>query len=137
MTTRTGQHLVLEPATRSVALGRRWAVGQALRAHADDEAARRLELLTSEVLTNAVVHTRGDRRIAVCAEQHDGCLRVEVTDPDPTLPVVRPVRAGRPGGNGMRIVDALALRWGIDLHPGVVKTVWFETPVHVRSLVPA
>jgi hypothetical protein len=37
----------------------------------------------------------------------------------------------------MRIVDALALRWGIDLHPGVGKTVWFETPVHVRSLVPA
>jgi hypothetical protein len=52
-----------------------------------------------------------------------------VTDPDPTLPVVRPGRAGRIGGNGMRIVAALATRWGIDLHPGGGKTVWFETPV--------
>ncbi len=130
--TETSGRLVLDPAPRSVALGRRWAVREALRAHADAEAARTLELLTSEVLTNAVVHTRGDRPIAMCAEQHDGCVRVEVTDPDPTLPVVRPSRVGRPGGNGMRIVDALATRWGIDLHPGVGKTVWFETPVHAR-----
>ncbi|HEY0217405.1 MAG TPA: ATP-binding protein [Cellulomonas sp.] len=131
--TDTSGRLVLDPAPRSVAVGRRWAVREAQRAHADAESARTLELLTSEVLTNAVVHTRGDRRIAMCAERHDGCVRVEVTDPDPTLPVVRPVRAGRPGGNGMRIVDALATRWGIDLHPGVGKTVWFETPVHAEA----
>lgn len=122
-------HLVLEPAPRSVAVGRRWAVREALRAHADPETARTLELLTSEVLTNAVVHTRGDRRIAVHAARHDDCLRVEVTDPDPTLPLVQPLHVGRPGGNGMRIVAALAAHWGIDLHPGVGKTVWFETRV--------
>ena len=122
--------IVLEPDTRCVAAGRRWALRQAVRAHADAEASSTLELLTSEVLTNAVVHTRAHERIALTAHQGADCVRVEVTDTDVTLPVVRPGSAGRPGGNGMRIVDALATRWGIELHPGRGKTVWFEAAVH-------
>ncbi|WP_454050638.1 ATP-binding protein [Cellulomonas sp. Marseille-Q8402] len=127
--TRRPHRLVLEPEPGSVAEGRRWAVRQAERAHVSPEAARTVELLTSEVLTNAVVHTRGHRHIDLTAECHDDCVRVSVTDPDPTLPLVRPGSAGRAGGHGMRIVDALASRWGVDLHPGRGKTVWFETPV--------
>jgi anti-sigma regulatory factor (Ser/Thr protein kinase) len=122
-------HLVLDPAPGSVARGRRWAVRQAERAHADAEATRTVELLTSEVLTNAVVHTRAHRHIDLTAECRADRVRVSVTDPDPTLPVVRPGSPGRAGGHGMRMVDALASRWGIDLHPGAGKTVWFETPV--------
>lgn len=121
--------LVLDPAPGSVAAGRRWAVRQAERAHATAEATRTVELLTSEVLTNAVVHTRAHRHIRLTAECHDDCVRVEVTDPDPTLPLVKPGSTRRIGGQGMRLVDALASAWGIDLHPGVGKTVWFETPV--------
>jgi anti-sigma regulatory factor (Ser/Thr protein kinase) len=121
--------LVLDPEPHAVAEGRQWAAARATLAHASAEEAATVELLTSEVLTNAVVHTRAHRHIALTAECHDDCVRVTVTDPDPTLPVVRPGNAGRSGGNGMRIVDALASRWGIDLHPGRGKTVWFETPV--------
>ncbi len=128
MTERPGR-LVLDPAPGAVALGRRWAARQAARAHAGPDAARTVELLTSEVLTNAVVHTRTPRHIAVTTWCHDGCVHVAVTDPDPTLPVVRPGNPARVGGNGMRIVAALASRWGVDLHPGGGKTVWFETPV--------
>lgn len=130
MTEQHQDRIVLEPATASVAEGRRWAARQATDAHADAEAARTVELLTSEVLTNAVVHTRAHDDIALTAECHDDCVRVAVTDTDPTLPLVRPLSAGRAGGNGMRIVDALATRWGIELHPGRGKTVWFETPMH-------
>lgn len=121
--------LVLDPAPGAVAEGRRWAARQAARAHAAPDATRTVELLTSEVLTNAVVHTRAHRHIALTADCHDGCVRVEVTDPDPTLPVVRPGNPARAGGNGMRLVAALASRWGVDLHPGGGKTVWFETPM--------
>jgi anti-sigma regulatory factor (Ser/Thr protein kinase) len=128
--TEAHERLVLDPDTRCVAEGRRWALRQAVRAHADAEASSTLELLTSEVLTNAVVHTRAHERIALTAQQHDDCVRVEVTDTDVTLPVVRPGSAGRAGGNGMRIVDALASRWGVEVHPGRGKTVWFETLVH-------
>ncbi|TKR27022.1 ATP-binding protein [Cellulomonas hominis] len=119
--------LVLDPEPGSVATGRRWAAHEAEEAHATVEAARTVELLTSEILTNAVVHTRAHRRIAVTTDCHDGCVRVEVTDPDPTLPLVKPGNARRLGGHGMRLVDALATAWGIDLHPGRGKTVWFET----------
>jgi anti-sigma regulatory factor (Ser/Thr protein kinase) len=126
----TTDRIVLEPAAHSVAEGRRWAVRQAARAHADAEGARTLELLTSEVLTNAVVHTRAHRHIALTAECHDDCVRVAVTDEDSTLPLVRSSSTGRAGGNGMRIVDALASRWGIELHPGRGKTVWFEARTH-------
>ena len=129
--------LLLDPAPRSVATGRHWAVREAALAHATPEAARTVELLTSEVLTNAVVHTRPRRRLTMTAECREGCVRVGVTDPDPTLPLVRPARADQAGGNGMRIVAQLASRWGVDLHPGGGKTVWFETPVVPRGLRPA
>ncbi|MCG7284591.1 ATP-binding protein [Cellulomonas sp. ACRRI] len=119
--------LVLDPEPSSVATGRRWAAREAAEAHATTEEARTVELLTSEILTNAVVHTRAHRHIALTADCHDGCVRVEVTDPDPTLPLVKPGNARRLGGHGMRLVDALATAWGIDLHPGRGKTVWFET----------
>ncbi len=119
----------LDPSPASVAAGRRWARSEADLAHAGPDAAETLELLTSEVLTNAVVHTRARRRIALTAERRDDCVRVAVSDQDPTLPVVRPGSVARVGGNGMRLVAALASRWGIDLHPGGGKTVWFETPV--------
>lgn len=127
--------LVLPPDPGSIAAGRRWAAAQAERAHADDEVARVLELLTSELLTNAVVHTGATTPIRVVAEHGEDYVRVAVTDPDTTLPVVRPPSATRPGGNGMRIVAALADRWGVDVHPGVGKTVWFEA--RVATSVPA
>ncbi|GIG34669.1 ATP-binding protein [Cellulomonas pakistanensis] len=130
---RRPHRLVLDPEPGSVATGRRWAAHEAVLAHASDEAARTVELLTSEILTNAVVHTRAHRHIALTAECHHDCVRVEVTDPDPTLPLVRPGNARRIGGHGMRLVDALASAWGIDLHPGVGKTVWFEMPVAARG----
>ena len=112
--------LVLPPDPGSIAAGRRWAAAQAERAHADDEVARVLELLTSELLTNAVVHTGAPT-------------------PLPQLPphraanLPRPPSATRPGGNGMRIVAALADRWGVDVHPGVGKTVWFEARVSTSA----
>lgn len=125
--------LVLDPEPGSVAAGRRWAAHEAELGHATAEAARTVELLTSEILTNAVVHTRAHRHIALTAECHGDCVRVEVTDPDPTLPLVKPGNARRIGGHGMRLVDALATAWGIELHPGRGKTVWFETGTGARG----
>lgn len=96
-------------------------------------AQRTLELLSSELVTNAIVHTRARRPITVATTVHDGRLRMSVTDPDTTLPVVRPRNISRPGGDGLRIIDVLADRWGIDLHPGVGKTVWVETDLHAHG----
>lgn len=127
------ERLLLPADPSSIARARHWAASLARRVHAGPATERTVELLTSELLTNAVVHTGSHAPISVCAQLRDDAVRVAVTDTDPTLPVVRPTSPGRPGGNGMRIVDTLSSTWGVDLHPGVGKTVWFEAAVGSRS----
>jgi anti-sigma regulatory factor (Ser/Thr protein kinase) len=87
-------------------------------------------LLVSELVTNAVLHSRPPLRLlAVC----DGaCLRVEVHDGDrasaPTLRRTHDELAegdSAPGGRGLKLVEALASRWGSREYDGG-KLVWFE-----------
>ena len=83
-------------------------------------------LLTSELVTNAVVHGLGPLEMLI--EDDGDRLRVGVSDGEP----VRPVGPGPPdptveGGRGLLIVDRLADRWGSHTRrtpPG--KIVWFE-----------
>lgn len=82
-----------------------------------------LELLVSEVVTNAVHHAAAAPRI----EAHLGpdSVRVAVYDDDPTLPVHREPDAERPGGRGLHLLDRIASRWGAE-PTGDGKVVWFE-----------
>jgi anti-sigma regulatory factor (Ser/Thr protein kinase) len=80
-------------------------------------------VLVSELVTNAVLHTTREAELRVRLTD-DGTLRVEVRDHDPVAP--RPsASAGAHGGYGLRIVAAVADRWG---HTPVAdgKVVWFE-----------
>jgi anti-sigma regulatory factor (Ser/Thr protein kinase) len=82
----------------------------------------RLELVVSELASNAVIHaeTRFDVRLTIGEP-----IRVEVIDGSPIPPVVRhPVRLDL-GGRGLIIVDAAADRWGFDLVDDG-KVVWAE-----------
>ncbi len=80
-------------------------------------------LLTSELVTNAVLHASTVVEVAITID--DQRLRVEVYDDSPLLPVVRPLTPGATGGRGMPLVDALAHSWGVTPSPAG-KTVWFE-----------
>ena len=75
-------------------------------------------LLTSELVTNAVIHAESDIAVTVRGEQS---LRVEVSDESPEQ--VSPVRLG--DGRGLRLVDALAASWGVSPQRRG-KVVWFE-----------
>lgn len=98
----------------------------------DDRAlAADVELLVSELVTNAVLHASSAPRLAVRVESD--VVRVEVYDADPTLPVLRTPDAERAGGRGMHLVTSLATRWGAEPHEGG-KVVWFEVS---RSGTPA
>ena len=83
-------------------------------------------LLTSELVTNAVVHGRGPIQLLL-VEDGDR-LRIEVTDADPRLPD----GPGKPAdhdesGRGLLILDRLADRWGSHPRPTPPgKVVWFE-----------
>lgn len=94
------------------------------------------ELLTTELVTNAVQHPRGrgaadPSEIEVRLVRGDRVLRVEVWDRDQTaLPRLREPSGPPEGGMGLRLVATLASRWGSDtalLRHG--KAVWFELEI--------
>ncbi|WP_437025181.1 ATP-binding protein [Streptomyces sp. enrichment culture] len=81
------------------------------------------ELLTSELVTNALVHTDHDA-VLTATVGPDG-LYVEVRDFTAREPRPRPPDTDRTHGRGLALVEALADAWGIRAH-GVGKAVWFE-----------
>lgn len=92
---------------------------------------RIIELLTSEVVTNAVRYARGSIRLeAVLVD--DSVVRVETTDQVPTIPVVQSSDSLSEGGRGLVLVQELAARWGVDSSADR-KVVWFEVPISRRS----
>lgn len=83
------------------------------------------ELLISEVVTNAVVHTDSSEcTIEVVVD--DLVVRVEVEDSAPgALPRLLAPDDELFGGRGLHIVDATARRWGWEVG-ALTKLVWFE-----------
>ncbi|PAZ13786.1 hypothetical protein CLM62_22625 [Streptomyces sp. SA15] len=82
------------------------------------------ELLTSELVTNALIHT--DHDAVLTASVGPRGLRVEVRDfvarrPTPRVPNADDGTHGR----GLILVQSLADAWGVRAH-GVGKAVWFE-----------
>ncbi|WP_042374429.1 ATP-binding protein [Streptacidiphilus neutrinimicus] len=75
-------------------------------------------LMTSELATNACMHSGGPVELTVAAVG-PGRLGVEVLDANPEPPVLRsPAAPSRPGGHGLRV-------WGSEARPGG-EAVWFE-----------
>ncbi len=82
-------------------------------------------LLTSELVTNAVRYGRGRVRLRV--QQDPPSVRVQVHDDNPRLPVmVAEDDESAESGRGLRLVDALATRWGAEQSTTEGKDVWFE-----------
>jgi anti-sigma regulatory factor (Ser/Thr protein kinase) len=82
-------------------------------------------LLTSEVVTNAVSHGRGDVRMSL--DYDDRRLRVEVEDDGPGRPSLAQVNLMADSGRGLMLLEALANDWGtIPVEGGGGKRVWFS-----------
>ena len=82
-------------------------------------------LLVSEVVSNSVQHAGLDTSdsIEVRIRGTRSMLHVDVIDPGPGFePDVRP-RSGV-GGWGLRLVDRLSTRWGVER--GETTRVWFD-----------
>jgi anti-sigma regulatory factor (Ser/Thr protein kinase) len=108
---------VPEARRKIVALVRDWDVPL------PDDTLGDLELLSTELITNAVRHT--DSSCAVAVRWTGVRVRVEVTDVSQARPHRRHSSPEAEGGRGLLLVESLATRWGSAPDPAG-KTVWFE-----------
>jgi anti-sigma regulatory factor (Ser/Thr protein kinase) len=112
----------LAPTPEAPGSARRLA-GERLAGRIGAPAAADLDLVITELVSNAVEHGSGDVTVRV-GLRADAVL-VEVVDAgSASRPHVR-ADAGATGGWGLRIVDAVARRWGV--YEGSTH-VWAELP---------
>lgn len=108
-------HLDSSSAARAVTLD--WAEGR------DEELVFALELVVSELVTNAVRHGAGP--ITLFLADTVGGIRVRVQDRGRRLPEARHPDPRSPGGRGLRVVEQLSSEWGVERsRDGRGKTVW-------------
>ncbi|MFF3904980.1 SpoIIE family protein phosphatase [Streptomyces sp. NPDC001848] len=133
-----------EPVGRSVASARSF-VRDTLQGWGFADIVDDAVVLTSELVTNAVVHA-GTAADVLCLRSDDG-VRIEVADryPEREIPLQSTaIDMGSPdreGGRGLQLCAALAGRWGVEYTP-THKQVWFqldlpERPVGTRAAGPA
>nr|WP_313896716.1 SpoIIE family protein phosphatase [Streptomyces sp. GC420] len=133
-----------EPVGRSVATARAF-VRDTLQGWGFPDIVDDAVVLTSELVTNAVVHA-GTNADVLCLRTDAG-VRIEVADryPEREIPLQTSAHdfgsLEREGGRGLLLCGALASRWGVDYTP-TSKQVWFQLdlpdrPVGTRAAGPA
>jgi anti-sigma regulatory factor (Ser/Thr protein kinase) len=89
-----------------------------------------LHLLTTELVTNAVLHAGAGESDAIELSVAPGVdsLRVSVTDPGrfSDTPHVEKPDPETPGGMGLYLVEQLSSRWGVERVGAGAHRVWFE-----------
>jgi anti-sigma regulatory factor (Ser/Thr protein kinase) len=122
----TESHVHLDPVPASVAIARAF-VRDALP-HLSPEQLDTVILLTSELVTNAILHARTP--VCVGIVRDDERLMVAVDDRLPADEGLQPRRWShdRPGGRGLALVADLSDLWGTRTHSRG-KSVWFVLPL--------
>lgn len=118
--------IVLAGERQSVGRGRHWVVQTMVDHGVTGMANQVVELLSSELLANAVLHGPDGDPIGVEIRCSPETARVSVTDRGGPSPVVLHREPAAAHGRGMAIVEAMSTRWGVEEHPDGGKTVWFE-----------
>jgi anti-sigma regulatory factor (Ser/Thr protein kinase) len=118
----------------------RMTVRSVLDSHGRSEVRDTVELLTSELVTNTYLHTKGPASLRLTALA-DGRLRVGVWDSHPGVPApfgkppwdrLAAAPVDSESGRGLRLVQECADRWGGWplgdglLDRGAGKLLWFE-----------
>jgi anti-sigma regulatory factor (Ser/Thr protein kinase) len=80
---------------------------------ADDTA-----LLVTELVTNVIDHVGGEAAITLELALAQDWLRISVADGSSVRPVVHELSSENPRGRGLRLVQAIADRWGAEDHRG-------------------
>jgi anti-sigma regulatory factor (Ser/Thr protein kinase) len=113
-------------------------IRERLGPHLSAEEAFELELLITELVTNAVRHggMRDGHEVHLVMGVSDDTVRVEVRDRGPGF-ARRPAPEARDhdledaGGFGLVLLDRFAREWGVDVEDGA--RVWADIPRHARQ----
>ena len=116
------EKVVLLPAEPRAAGAARAVVRDRLRAWDLEDLLDTVVLLTSELVTNVLVHTASAPALAV-ARTGEG-VRVEVSDTSPVPPARRRHSPSATTGRGVKLLEDLADDWGCEV-TGDGKVVWF------------
>jgi DNA-binding NarL/FixJ family response regulator len=95
---------------------RRWDCGAVLDV---------VNILVSELVTNAIKHAQSEADVAVFLTP--AAIRIEVTDTGEGTPRPKALIQDGTSGRGLAIVDAMSSAWGV-VPQEAGKTVWFEVP---------
>src|SRR5207248_3077562 len=107
----TDERWEFPPRSSSVVLARRH-VAKTMRDWGLQDLAEAAALLTSELVTNAVLHAR--TRIVVAASRTGSKIRIGVTDGSPVPPMLRRRTPTATTGRGMRLLTTLADEWSAE-----------------------
>lgn len=81
------------------------------------------KLVVSELATNAITHANSPFSVQV--RPNGSSVRVSVSDASRASPSLRPDNWAAISGRGLRLIDALAAHWGVEIKEDG-KTVWAE-----------
>jgi GAF domain-containing protein/anti-sigma regulatory factor (Ser/Thr protein kinase) len=116
--------LHLEPEVESTPVARHWIAAHLRELPADVSSCA--VLLTSELVTNAVLHAA----TPICVTLHilPDRIRVDVADGSSSFPAIKDYGRDAATGRGLTLFNTLASDWGVQAVDGG-KIVWFELPV--------
>jgi anti-sigma regulatory factor (Ser/Thr protein kinase) len=115
------QKIELASEVKSCSIARRFV--RDTLADAPDDLRDNASLLTSEVVTNALLHAKGPVMVEV--EQRGGAYRIAVSDEGRAPLTQKGYRTDDATGRGLQLLDCLATSWGWEW-TGPGKVVWFE-----------
>lgn len=113
------------PPTMQAPATARGVVGALLRGWGLLDLSEDARIVVSELVTNAVKHVGGEASFELELVLHGDALRLSLADGSSVRPLARALGGDTEGGRGVRIIELLATRWGVEDHEGG-KRVWAE-----------
>jgi anti-sigma regulatory factor (Ser/Thr protein kinase) len=98
-----------------------------LRTHGLGHLAEDLQLVASELATNAVTHARTP--LLITLSRVDGSVLLVVEDSSASMPVRRSPGAEDVGGRSLLLVAALSQDWGTSTDGNENRSVWASFPI--------
>jgi anti-sigma regulatory factor (Ser/Thr protein kinase) len=122
--------LELAPTVRAPRLARAFVADTLAAWAVDAEDGEAVELVVSELVTNALLHAPDSPTITLRLAMTGVAVRVMVSDRHPGELNRTDLDRWSEGGRGVGIVEALSNRWGTEPNGSDGKTVWCELSAH-------